>query len=149
MLNPKRSFSEPSGVAVFPAARPVESKRSWVIPYRAIEPLAVAIDAAIIFITAALSDIAYSLAFTSSQGNIQQFMGFAAVVSVLFILIARSRDLYALPELLNFKSQIRLISVNWCAIFLFLTAVAFAIKWAATFRAARRSALLFPASHAF
>ena len=87
-----------------------------------------AIDAAIIFITAALSDIAYSLAFTSSQGNIQQFMGFAAVVSVLFILIARSRDLYALPELLNFKSQIRLISVNWCAIFLFLTAVAFAIK---------------------
>jgi len=128
MLNPKRSFSEPSGVAVFPTARPVESKRGWVIPYRAIEPLAVAIDAAIIFATAALSDIAYSLQFTAGQGNIQQFMGFAAIVTALFILLGRSRDLYALPELLNLKSQFRQISVNWCAIFLFLTAVAFAMK---------------------
>jgi len=128
MLNPKRGFSDPSSVAVFPTARPVESKRGWVIPYRAIEPLAVAIDAAIIFAAAFLSDLAYSLQFTSSHGNIQQFAGFAAVVTALFILLARNRDLYTLPELLNLKSQIRQVTVNWWLIFLFLTAVAFAMK---------------------
>jgi putative colanic acid biosynthesis UDP-glucose lipid carrier transferase len=128
MLNPKRGFSEPSSVAVFAPARLVESKRGWVIPYRAIEPLALAIDAAIIFATAFLSDIAYSLQFTTSHGNIQQFAGFAAVVTALFILLARNRDLYTLPELLNLKSQIRQVTVNWWLIFLFLTAVAFAMK---------------------
>ena len=38
----------------------MESKRGWVIPYRAIEPLAVAIDAAIIFAAAFLSDLAFN-----------------------------------------------------------------------------------------
>ena len=82
----------------------------------------------IIFVTAFLSDFVYSLEFTAGQGHIQQFMGFAAVVTALFILLASNRDLYALRELLNLRSQVRQISVNWCGIFLFLTAVAFAMK---------------------
>ena len=45
MANLKRGFSEPSGVAVLPVARPIGSKRGWTISYRAIEPLAMTCDA--------------------------------------------------------------------------------------------------------
>ena len=99
MANLKRGFSEPSGVAVLPVARPMGSKRGWAIPYRAIEPLAMACDALIIFATASLSDFVYSLEFTAGQGHIQQFFGFAAVVAALFIPLASNRDLYALPRI--------------------------------------------------
>ena len=144
MANLKRGFSEPSGVAVLPVARPMGSKRGWAIPYRAIEPLAMTCDALIIFATALLSDFVYSLEFTAGQGHIQQFVGFAAVVAALFIPLASNRDLYALRELLNLRSQVRQISVNWCGIFLFLTAVAFAMKMGGGF--SRGSTMTFAVS---
>ena len=144
MANLKRGFSEPSGVAVLPVARPIGSKRGWTIPYRAIEPLAMTCDALIIFATALLSDFVYSLEFTAGQGHLQQFVGFAAVVAALFIPLASNRDLYALRELLNLRSQVRRTSVNWCGIFLFLTAVAFAMKMGDSF--SRGSTMTFAVS---
>ena len=144
MANLKRGFSEPSGVAVLPVARPIGSKRGWTIPYRAIEPLAMTCDALIIFATALLSDFVYSLEFTAGQGHLQQFVGFAAVVAALFIPLASNRDLYTLRELLNLRSQVRRISVNWCGIFLFLTAVAFAMKMGDSF--SRGSTMTFAVS---
>ena len=121
-----RDFSEPSKRAVL-RPRSTPSSRKWSIPYRAIQPLAMAADAAIIFTTSITSGIIYHLEF-KLHGNLQQFAGFAAVVAALFIAFVKSRDLYALPQLLNLKSQIRSVTVKWSLVFLFLTAVAFAMK---------------------
>ena len=124
----KRDFSERGSVALPPLTTAPRSKRNWSIPYRAIEPVAMAVDTLIIFAASILSGVVYHLEVLKSQGNLQQFVGFAAVVAALFISIANSRDLYTLRELLNLKSQIRRIALKWCIVFLFLTAVAFAMK---------------------
>jgi Undecaprenyl-phosphate glucose phosphotransferase len=115
-----------------PKALPRQSLK-WTIPYRAVAPLAMACDALIIFSMSMLSGVAYHLETVRTLGNLQQFAGFAAVVAALFITLAKSRDLYTLPELLNLKSQIRRVAIKWVVILLFLTAVAFTMKLGESF----------------
>lgn len=109
------------------------ARRNWTIPYRAIQPVAMAADTAIIFAASIISGIVYHFEFASSPGNLAQFAGFAAVVAALFITLAKSRDLYDLPQLLNLKLQIQSITIKWGIVFLFLTAVAFAMKVGGSF----------------
>ena len=85
-------------------------------------------DALIIVSMGILSGVVYHLETIGTPGDLVQFGGFAAVVAALFIALGKSRDLYELPELLNFKSQICRITIKWFGIFLFLTAVAFTMK---------------------
>jgi putative colanic acid biosynthesis UDP-glucose lipid carrier transferase len=87
-----------------------------------------AVDATAIFAISIVSGVLYHLEFVKVQGNLSQFAGFAAVVAFLFVTLTKSRGLYALPELLNLKSQISRISQNWAIVFLFLTAAVFAMK---------------------
>jgi putative colanic acid biosynthesis UDP-glucose lipid carrier transferase len=124
----KRDFGESSSLALGTLEPSSRQQRSWALPYRAVAPLAMAIDTLIIFAASILSGVAYHLQFVNTQGNIGQFAGFAAVVAALFISLAKSRDLYDLPELLNLKSQVRKIALKWTAVFVFLTTVAFAMK---------------------
>lgn len=107
MTNLKRGFSEPNSVALPPLAAAPRSKRGWAISHRVVAPAAMAVDALIIFATCLLSGVVYHLELTGTKGNLQQFVGFAAIVAALFITFVNSRDLYTLPELLNLKSQIR------------------------------------------
>ena len=144
MTNLRRGFSEPNSVALPPLAAAPRSKRGWAISHRVIAPAAMAVDALIIFATCLLSGVVYHLEFTGTKGNLQQFVGFAAIVAALFITFVNSRDLYTLPELLNLKSQIRRITIKWCVVFLFLTAVAFATKLGDSF--SRGSTITFAVS---
>lgn len=124
----KRNFSEAKSVAIGAVAAPPRRRRGWTIPYRAIAPVAMAIDVLVIFASSLVAGVGYHFYFVNTLGNLEQFAGFAAVVAALFVTVAHSRGLYTLPELLNLKAQIRKIAVKWILIFLFLTAVAFAIK---------------------
>jgi Undecaprenyl-phosphate glucose phosphotransferase len=105
-----------------------QQRHKWTISYRAIAPVAMLSDALIIFSTSVLSGVAYHLHFFGSPGDLTQFGEFAAVVAALFIALAKSRNLYSLSELLNFRSQIRKVAIKWIVVFLFLTFVAFAMK---------------------
>ena len=87
-----------------------------------------AFDAAIIISAGILSGVAYHLETIGLPGDLTQFGGFASVVAVLFIALAKNRDLYELTELLSLKSQLREITLAWAAILLFLTGVAFTMK---------------------
>jgi putative colanic acid biosynthesis UDP-glucose lipid carrier transferase len=98
------------------------------ISHRTIAPLAIVIDALIIFSMSILSGIVYHLETLGMPGHLAQFGGFAAIVAALFITIAKSHDLYKLSELLNFKLQIRKIAAIWIIVFLFLTAIGFMMK---------------------
>lgn len=142
----KRDFSEPKSVALA-NARLRPRARHWTIPYWAIAPIAMAIDASIIFATSILSDVGYHLAFLHNFGNVEQFAGFAAVVAAMFIAVAKSRNIYSLPELLNLKSQIGKVTVKWIIVFLFLTAAAFTMKVSESF--SRGSTITFAFSGLF
>ena len=107
--------------------------RTWAISYRAVAPIAMLLDAVIIFTTSILGGAIYHLAFIGSSGHITQFASFASVVAVLFIALAKNRDLYEISELLSLKSQVREVTFAWSAILLFLTGIAFTMKVADDF----------------
>jgi|ERR1700688_3705821 len=124
----KRDFDAPKSLVLGPLEALPQRSRKWAISYRAIAPLAMVVDALIIFSTSILSGVAYHLEVVNIQGNLEQFAGFAAVVAALFIALGKIREIYTLPELLNLKSQINKITIKWVVVFLFLTAVAFTMK---------------------
>ena len=122
----KRDFSEAQDRTFGPASTTQPVK--WTVSYRAVAPLAMAFDASIIIMTCLLASAAYQLKTFGSAGNIGQFFGFGIVVAALFIALAINRNLYAVTELLNFKSQAGQVIVLWVIVFAFLTAVAFLMK---------------------
>ena len=124
----KRDFTENESVALDQIEASPKKPFKWTIPYRMIAPLAMTCDALIIISLAILCGITYHLELLGRPGDIQQFTGFGALVAALFIALAKSRNLYTLPQLLNLKLQIRRIATKWLAVFLFVTAVAFAMK---------------------
>lgn len=101
---------------------------SWTIPYRAVAPVAMLCDLLIIIAISLISGIGYHLETISTYGDPGKFAGSGAVVAALFIAFGKSRDLYKLSELLNFKLQLSRTTIIWTVVFLFLTAVAFAMK---------------------
>jgi len=113
----------------------------WTISYRAVTPLAMALDALVIFAMSLLSNTVYHYESIGLSGDFAQIGSFASVVAVLFIALGKNRDLYDLTELLNLKSQIREISTSWIFILLFLTGVAFTMKVGGDF--SRGATLLF------
>lgn len=124
----KRDLAEAKSVALGPLDRAPPAARGWTIPYGTIAPAAMAVDAFVIFSTCILSNVLYHRVLVGTQGNLHQFIGFAAVFAALFITLGKSHDAYSLPELLNLKSQIHRVVVYWALVFLFLTAVAFSMK---------------------
>jgi Undecaprenyl-phosphate glucose phosphotransferase len=123
----KPNFSSES-LAHFSLQAPSKKSHFRTIPYRAIAPLAMIIDAVFIFSASVISGVVYHIAIIAKTADIAQFCGFAAIVAALFIAFNNSRRLYDLSELLNLKSQIRQIGLNWIGVFLFLTAAAFVMK---------------------
>ena len=140
----KRDFGAPSTVALSPVEAAQWTTHKWTIPYRAIQPVAMAADALIIFATSIISGVIYHLEFVNTEGDLRQFAGFAAVVAALFVTLAKSRDLYSLSQLLNVRSQIRAITIKWGIVFLFLTAAAFVAKIGGSF--SRGATIAFAAS---
>ena len=136
----------PKSVA-FPSlgAPPRRRRVPWSISYRIIAPIAMTCDAVIIVLMGVFSSLAYHYAYyydaIGGRGDVMQSAGLAAVVAALFIPISKSRGLYSPTELLNLKSQITKISIEWFAVLLFLAAAAFTMKAGGNF--SRGATILF------
>jgi Undecaprenyl-phosphate glucose phosphotransferase len=124
----KRDFGEPKSLALSTVEAHRSPARSWAIPHQAIAPVGMAIDILVIIATCLLSHVLYHFEVAKDPSSLPRFAGFAVVAAVLFVVLAENRKLYTLPELLNFKSQVRSVVFNWSIIFLFLTAVAYMMK---------------------
>src|ERR1039458_5736836 len=129
----KRDFAAHKSVAIENVAlspldvSPPQSPRG-VMSHRAVAALAMLFDVLIIIATSVLSGIVYHIETIGNPGPIDEFGGFAAIVAVLFITLAKNRDLYTLRELLNLKTQIIQITTKWVGVFLFITAIGFTMK---------------------
>ena len=138
----KRDFSKSKSATLESADISSQNKsRKWTISHNAIAPVAMLLDAALIFSMSIISGVAYHIEVIGISGDLVQFGGFAAVVAALFIALGKSHDLYTLSELLNLKSQIRKVALTWLIVFLFLTAAAFIMKAGEDF--SRGATLLF------
>ena len=124
----KRNSSVGKSVALSPLKASPGKVLKWTISHRAVAPLAMLCDALLIVAMSILSGVIYHLETIGAPGDLVKFGGFAAVVAALFIALGKSQNLYNLSELLNFKLQAWRVTIKWVAIFLFLTAVAFAMK---------------------
>jgi Undecaprenyl-phosphate glucose phosphotransferase len=104
------------------------SRKNWKISYEFLAPIAMAADALLVILSAVVGCITYHLMVLGTYGNIPQYIGLAAIVTVLLLTLGKNRNLYSPTELLNFKSQIHRITIRWVGILVFLTAVGFAMK---------------------
>jgi len=139
-LAPKSVAFHSLGVA------PRRRRVPWSISYRVIAPFAMTCDAAIILLMGVFSSVVYHYSYyydtiIDSRGDVLQSAGLAAVVAALFIPISKSRGLYSPTELLNLKSQITKVSIEWIAVLLFLAAAAFTMKAGGNF--SRGTTILF------
>jgi Undecaprenyl-phosphate glucose phosphotransferase len=116
-----------NGVAA-DSSRTQRAERKWPISYQAIETVATFADVVIIFSASILSGVIYHLQTFGTVGVPIQYVGCAAVVAALFLLLARSSSLHKPVKLLALKSQVRSIALIWLGEFLFLAGVAFTLK---------------------
>ena len=124
----KRNSSVGKSVALSPLKASPRKLLKWTISHRAVAPLVMLCDALLIVAMGILSGVIYHLETIGAPGDLEKFGGFAAVVAALFIALGKSHNLYNLSELLNLKLQVWRVAIKWVAVFLFLTAVAFAMK---------------------
>lgn len=89
-------------------------------------------DALIIISTSVLASAAYQLAI-SAPIDFMQFAGLGTIAATLFIALGKNDNLYDPAQLLNLKLQARHITVKWIGVFLFLTAIGFAMKSGSSF----------------
>src|SRR5664279_3035707 len=124
----KRDSSVGKSVALSPLKASPGISRQWTISHRAVAPLVMLCDALLIVAMGILSGVIYHLETIGTWGDLEKIGGFAAVVAALFIALGKSRNLYNLSELLNFKLEVWRIGIKWLTVFVFLTAVAFTMK---------------------
>jgi len=115
--------------------------KKWAFSFRTIAAFAMIFDALSIFATGVLCDICYHLYVFGSAINVEQSGEFAAAVGLLFVVVAKSYNLYEIPRLMNFTLQVRQLVALWVFLFLALTTVAFVLKAGVNF--SRGATLLF------
>ena len=124
----KRDFHVRRSIALVPGEALPSRPVSWSISYRLVAPIAMATDALIVLIAGVAGCVAYQLSTRGVYGNIPQYAGLAAVSAALLIALGRSAGLYEPSALLNFKLQVRQITLRWFGILLFLATAGFAMK---------------------
>lgn len=129
----KRDFGAPGRLTVSPLPVTGRPSRSWAISHAAVTPLAMALDALIIFCASVLSNLAYQYFTDGPLNDLNQYAALGAMTAALFIAVGKGRNRYKLSDLLNLKSQIRQSTIEWTMIFLFLATVGFAMKMGASF----------------
>lgn len=98
------------------------------LPYHSVEPIVLLSDMIIVLGVGALSGLCYNLMFFGSAWGTDTHLaiGLLAFVNTSAVLAAR-RD-YAPSNLINFRQQVRDISVIWTGVFLLLLALVFSMK---------------------
>ena len=142
-MNYNRPHVDVRESVAFPSFKFSHSARlPWTISYRAIPAVAMICDGLLIISASIVAGAVYDYySIVGRPSFLLQCLGLAALVAALFITLAKSRNLYDPTELLNFKSQIRKLSVKWVGVLLFLAAAGFAMKAGGDF--SRGATLLF------
>src|ERR1017187_4498049 len=124
----KRDSSVGKSVSLSPLKASPGISPQWTISHRAVAPLVMLCDALLIVAMGILSGVIYHLETIGTPGDLEKFGGFAAVVAALFIALGKSRNLYNLSELLNFKFQVWRVEIKGVTVFLLLAAIAFRMR---------------------
>jgi Undecaprenyl-phosphate glucose phosphotransferase len=107
--------------------------RKWPISYRSVRVIAIAADIVMILFCGITASTMYNFESAGITTGFLQYLASSAIVAALFVLMMRSRNLYAPAELLSLKSQVVATTATWIGVFLFLSGVAFALKVGAHF----------------
>ena len=110
-----------------------KTHRKWPISYRSVGPAALVIDLLIIQACGITSGVLYNYFQFSSVGDPVIDFATSTVVSVVFIALLKTRDLYDPAELLDFRGQLRDVSTAWLSVFLFFFGVLFTFKIGGSF----------------
>ena len=105
----------------------LDKARKWPIRYEWIETAAIGFDMATIVSASYCASLFYQL----NQGlqiELEQPLGSATLVAVLFCLLLKCQGKYKPTELLVWRRQIRLIFVAWAGVFFLLAGIVFALK---------------------
>ena len=122
-----RSVSVRESVVVGVRKAPLRT-RKWAISYQAIDAAAIVLDAVAIFAANILSGLGYHYLTQGSHGDILRYFGSAAAVAIVFIALAKDRELYKPTKLLSFSTQIRSVALIWVSVLLICAGVVFALK---------------------
>ncbi len=105
-------------------------RRSWQMPiaYRSIGLAVMAIDIAIVFAASLCAGAVYHRYRLGYTGDLVHYVGIAVVVSVLFTLAMRGKDLYETAALLALMRQLRAVTVFWLGLLAAFAMVAFLLR---------------------
>jgi Undecaprenyl-phosphate glucose phosphotransferase len=116
-----------------PNATVAGAKKWFALPVGTIEPAVFAIDLVLIVGASILCGTAYSRLFLGSIGDIQSYFGVGALVFAYCAAFLTSRGGYRIKSLVNFRHQMREVTVAWLSVAFILLSVAFTLKIAETF----------------
>ena len=105
----------------------LDKARKWPIRYEWIETAAIGFDVATIVSASYCASLFYQLN-EGLQIELEQPLGSATLVAVLFCLLLKCQGQYKPTELLIWRRQFRLIFVAWAGVFLLLAGIVFALK---------------------
>ncbi len=119
-------LSEPRKRQLVPDLRAATS--TWAVPYRAVEAIAMMLDAVTIVLAAILSGWYYHRFILETVADPTQSIVAGAVFASVFVPFCRNSGLYNPSELLNLKSQVSSVAITWFSVILVLAGGAFALK---------------------
>jgi Undecaprenyl-phosphate glucose phosphotransferase len=98
------------------------------LPFHLVERAVVLVELFIVVAASVLSGVGYHWIFLDAVGSIVTFLGVGLLVFVNFSAISAARRNYRPSELLNFRRQVRDVTLTWTFVCLMLLAVAFSLK---------------------
>src|SRR5581483_4127028 len=108
-------------------------KRQGVLPFYAIEGIALCSDLILVVGTSVLSGIVYHLALFQTIGPFEQFLAVGALTCIIFSAILAAGGSYQPQNLVDLGRQASLTTFVWLFVFFLLSAVAFSLKISGTY----------------
>ena len=133
-----------AGTAAFRrSALRTSAERRWRLPiaYRAIPPIALAIDLAIIVLSAVGAEFLYHNVPSEFEGEFSHTLAAAVFVAILFVAVMRIQKLYSPARLIVIDDQARSVLAAWCGAFFILASGVF--TWGVSHDLSRGDILLF------
>ncbi|RBP17141.1 putative colanic acid biosynthesis UDP-glucose lipid carrier transferase [Roseiarcus fermentans] len=124
-----------------PVGKPAQ--RRWRVPiaYRAIAPISLAIDLAIIVLSAISAELIYHNVPSEFEGEFSHTLAAAVFVAILFVAVIRIQKLYTPARLVVIDDQARSVLAAWCGAFFILASGVF--TWGVGHDLSRGDILLF------
>ena len=104
-----------------------------VLPFEMVGWVALMAELVIVVTTSIVADVGYHWFALDEPGSIGSAFGIGLIVSANFLAISAARGSYQPESLVNFKKQVRDVTLIWAFVSLILLSVAFSLKISGTF----------------